>query len=177
MIIGTPEKPKRRWRFGLRGLMILVAVVAITLPLILRTFSQEFRQFERIVRVRLNEEDMNRHTNVNGVIGFADEFSGEVRAGRVETALQLTTLRFQNRLKPEEFRALIARLGLDKGPCQPVQVTTEFTEDDHRFQSVYSLRCGQVNGDPRWVKLVVITEGGRLRVDRIEPGEPVVVAP
>jgi hypothetical protein len=148
--------------------MGLVALVALVLVAILPMFSERLRHFERYVRVKLNQHDLDRHTDVSAIRRLAEEFADAVRSGRFEEALGMTTAAFRERTTPDQLRSLAAELGLDRGPCELVEATTAFPEGLNRFVSEYRLRCGPAAGPNRPVKLVVITEAGRLKVDRVE---------
>lgn len=80
----------------------------------------------------------------------------------------MTTGAFRRRTSSDRLRTLAVEVGLDRGPCELVEATTAFPEGVNRFVSEYRLRCGPAAGSNRTVKLVVISEGGRLRVDRVE---------
>jgi hypothetical protein len=165
----TQKRPDRRW-LGLRGLMALVALIALVLVATLPLFSERLRFFERYVRVRLNEDDMNRHADVASIRHLAEGFAKAIRSGRLEEALEMTTAAFRARTTSDQLRALAAEVGLDQGPCELIEATCAFPEGVNRFVSEYSLRCGPSAGPSRPVKLIVITEGGRLKVDRVEGG-------
>ena len=136
-------------------------------------YSERLRFLERYVRVRLNEDDMNRHANVAAIRRLAEEFARAIRSGRLSEALEMTTVSFRTRTTPDDLRTLAAEIGLDQGPCELVEATCSFPEGQNRFVSEYSLRCGPTTGPGRSVKLVVITEGGSLKVDRVEAGSEV----
>ena len=151
-------------------MMALVALISLVLVAIRPMFSEHLRYFERYVRVRLDTVDLNRHMNIAEICRLAEDFARGIRSGRLEKALELTTVSFQDRTKPDQLRTLAVEVGLDQGPCELVEARCSFPEGQYRFVSEYALRCGPSAGPNRSVKLVVITEGGRLRVDRIEAG-------
>ena len=161
---------RTRRRFGLRGMMALVALAALGLAAVLPRFSDRLRHFERYVRVKLNEQDMYRHADVAAIQRLAGDFARAIRSGRPEEALEMTTAAFRERTTPDQLRMLAAEVGLDRGPCELVEASVAFPIDGDRFVSEYELRCGPAAGPNRSVKLVVITEGGRLKVDRVEAG-------
>ena len=162
------KRPRRRW--GLRGMMALVALIALALVAILPMFSEQLRFAERYVRVKLNEDDLNRHVDIVAIRRLAEDFARAVRSGRPEGAVEMTTTAFRGRTTPDQLRAIAAEVGLDRGPCELVEATTAFPFGGDRFVSEYQLRCGPAAGPNRPVKLVVITEAGRLKVDRVEAG-------
>jgi hypothetical protein len=166
---GNEPRKRRRWRLGLRGMMALVVVAALGLFAILPMFSEQLRHLERYVRVKLNEDDLNRHANVNAALRLSEEFTRAIRSGHPEAALELTTSGFRRRLTPDGLRSLAAEIGLDRGPCELVEATIAFPEGVNRFISEYELRCGRTDDHPNLVKVVVMTEGGLLKVDRVEP--------
>ena len=162
------QRPRLRW--NLRGMMALVVVVSLGLAAILARFSEPLRFAERYVRVKLNQDDMYRHADVVAVRRLAEGFALAVRSGRPEEALEMTTAAFRGRTTPDRLRTLAAEVGLDRGPCELVEATCEFPIGGDRSVSEYQLRCGPAAGPNRPVKLVVITEGGGLKVDRVGAG-------
>ncbi len=150
--------------------MALVALIALVLVATLPLFSERLRFFERYVRVRLNEDDMNRHADVTSIRRLAEGFAKAIRSARLDEALEMTTAAFRKRTTSDQLRVLAVEVGLDQGPCELVQATASFPAGLNRFVSEYDLRCGPSAGPNRSVKLVVITEGGRLKVDRVEAG-------
>lgn len=61
--------------------MALVAVVALVLFATLPLFSERLRHFERYVRVKLNEDDLNQHADVAAIRQLAEGFALAVRLG------------------------------------------------------------------------------------------------
>jgi hypothetical protein len=167
---GNEPRKRPRRRFGLRGMMVLVALIALGLVAILPLFSERLRFLERYVRVKLNEDDLNRHANIGAVRGLAEDFTRAIRSGHPQEALEFTTSDFRKRMTPDGLRQVASRIGLDRGPCEVVQATIAFPEGVNRFVSEFDLRCGRAEAKPALVKLIVVTEGGRLKVDRVEAG-------
>jgi hypothetical protein len=151
-------------------MMALVALIALVLVATLPLFSERLRHIERYLRVKLNEDDLNRHADIASIRHLAEGFARAIRSGRSEEALEMTTAAFRTRTTPDRFRTLAAEVGLDQGPCELIEATCAFPEGVNRFVSEYKLRCGPAAGPNRLVKLVVTTEGGRLKVDRVEAG-------
>jgi len=166
--IADAKRPRRR--LGLRGLMALVAVVAMALPLVLPRFADRLRFAERYVRITLNQGDMYRH--INGGRYFVEEFALAVRSGQPEVFRSMMTSGFQGRMDGPESRAFFEGSPMRRTPCELVEGSLSFLDDQGRFVSEYCYRCGPADDQPAFFKLVVVTETGRLKVDRIEPTGP-----
>ncbi|WP_435008173.1 hypothetical protein P12x_005450 [Tundrisphaera lichenicola] len=166
-----PERPARRSRLGLRGMLIVVAVVAVAFGLILPLFRHELGQFERYAWVKLNPgELLDRHGNVGAIQGLVKEFTNAIRSGHPEIAFEMTTAGYRRRNTLDAFRTLVEGFGMDRGPCTLVEATTSIPIGELRFVSKYELRCVPSGESPRVVELVVITESGQLRVNQLGPG-------
>jgi hypothetical protein len=144
-------------------LLALAAALTALRPLV----REPLRRFERYARVSLNERDLYRHLNDGR--GVAERFAQALRSGRYEDAWASTTADFQRRTGLHEFSGVAKQSALGRPPIELVEGVMSFSDGRVQFVSEYVFRCGP-EGDR--VALILVTESGRLRVDRIEPKEP-----
>ncbi len=147
-------------------MMVLVAVIAVGLVVVVWRFGDDLRHAERVVRVTLDRADLDRH--IDGAARFGQEFAAAVGSEHPEAARDLATLSFRRRFDPATFRTLIAKSPLRRLPCELPEVTLDFRDEEARFVSTYRYQCGATDDHPDIVKVYVVTEAGRLKVDRIE---------
>jgi hypothetical protein len=166
------DRPRGRFRprLGLRGMVLLLLMVAAILAVLRPVFQEPLRRFERYARVKLNEGDLNRH--FSDIRGVAERFVEALRTGRFDEAKELTTVDFRRRAEPHEFVAMSGRSPLSLQPSEMVEGTTRFDESRGQFVSEINFRCGGGGDRPTMVKLTFVTESGRLKVDRIQLWEP-----
>jgi hypothetical protein len=163
---GEIARIRPRLRFGLRGMIVLLLVVAAGLAVLRPLVREPFRWIERYTRVKLNERDLYRHINEGR--GVAEGFARALRSGRYEDARELSTADFLVRTGPGGF------LGAKGSPLarrrsELIEGVLSFSDDRGRFVSRYTFRFGD---DDDRVSLDLVTESGRLKVDRVESEAP-----
>lgn len=151
-------------RLGLRGVAVLLVVVAAALAVLRPVVREPLQRLERYARVKLNERDLYRH--VEDGPGFSKTFAEVLHSGRYEAAWALTTASFRKRTGEREFAAVAAKSPLSRDWCELIEGTLNFSDDRGLFVSHCVFRCGK---DGSRVRLVLVTESGRLKVDDIEP--------
>ena len=156
-----------RLRFGLRGVALLLLAVAAALAALRPLVREPLRWLERYARVRLNERDLYRHVDRGRDV--AEKFARALRSGRYEDAWGLTTTGFRKRTGLHEFSAFAGRSPLGRQPSELVSGVLSFSDGRGQFVSEYVFRTSPA-GDR--VALILVTESGQLKVDRIEPKPP-----
>ena len=157
--VGTRFRP----RFGLRGIAVLLLIMAAGFAA-LRPFVREpVQRFERYLRVKRNEPDLYRH--VDDGPGVAKKFAEALHAGDYANAWELTTASFRRRTGEREFSALAAQSPLSRQSSELIEGFLKFADDRGLYVSECVFQCGR---DGERVTLVLVTESGRLKVDRIE---------
>jgi hypothetical protein len=155
--------PRGRWRFGLRGLGLMVVAMAVGFA-IFRPFLREPLYFiERYARIRLGERDIYRHADTGLIV--AERFATLLREGRMEAARELATRDFLRRTGPGSFDSVATTHLLGRSDAKLVLMDLSFSDDEGRFVSECTFDCGPTAG---LVVLFLVTEFGVLRVDRIE---------
>jgi hypothetical protein len=158
---------RRRARLGLRGMVILLLVLAAGLAVLRPIVREPLGRFERYARVKLNERDLYRHLNEGR--GVAEEFAKALRSGRLADVGELSTADLRERTTGHGRYFGLNWSPLARRSSELVEGVLGFSDERGRFVSRYTFRCG--GGDR--VSLYLVTESGRLKVERVEPEESV----
>lgn len=142
---------------------IVLAVIAVPLALLTPLAREGLRWIERYARVKL---EIQRHLEGRTV---AEGFVRAVRSGRLGDAERSTTVGFRKTLAPSStFQEFAAASPLRLGPCELIEGTTSYSDEQGHLVSEYDFRCGDEGARRTLAKLLLVIEAGVLKVDHIE---------